>query len=77
MQQYASGETVRLGDRVRLDQDGNGLVVCVIDTSEYTPDFPALDWSYLETGVLIQFPVHGLIHYKRIEPDVAFVSRSV
>lgn len=67
---------MRLGDRVRLGHDSNGLVVCVIDTEEYDPDFPALDWGYLETGVLIKFPVHGLIHYKCVEPDVAFVSRA-
>lgn len=74
--QYANGEPVKLGDRVRLGEDDQGLVVCVIDSGEYAPDYPQSQWEYLETGVMINFPSHGLIHYTTVEPDIELVSRA-
>jgi len=37
---YADGQEMRLGDRVRLGADDGGVVVCVIDTGEYSETHP-------------------------------------
>ena len=72
---YADGQDVQLGDTVRLGQDANGVVVCSIDTDEYTDKYPKTQWGYLKTGVLVEFPKHGLIHYEKAEPDLKLVRR--
>lgn len=73
---YATGESVKLGDRVGLGNDSGGVVVCVIDAGEYSAAYPEAHWSYLKQGVLINFPVHGLIHYEEtVEPDVKLIAR--
>jgi hypothetical protein len=73
---YASGQTVKLGDKVSLGQDSGGVVVCVIDRDEYSEGYPESQWSYLQKGVMINFPLHGLIHYEEIEPDIQLIRRS-
>lgn len=74
---YATGETVKLGDRVSLGQDSGGVVVFIIDTGEYSLDYPETYWgSYLKKGVMIHFPLYGLIHYEEaVEPDVKLIER--
>ncbi|MBT0962732.1 hypothetical protein [Denitromonas iodatirespirans] len=74
--QYADGQEVRIGDRVKLGADDNGVVVCSIDTNEYSDDYPLEKWSYLERGVMIEFPEYGLIHYEETDPDLELISRS-
>jgi hypothetical protein len=74
--QYTDGQQVRLGDRVRLGSDSGGVVVCVIDTGEYTDRCPEKNWSYLKKGVVIEFPTFGLIHYEELEPDISLVERA-
>jgi len=74
---YSTGESVKLGDRVRLGNDSGGVVVCVIDAGEYSAAYPEAQWGYLKKGVLINFPVYGLVHYEvMMEPDVKFIARS-
>jgi hypothetical protein len=76
MQSYATGESVKLGDRVSLGNDSDGVVVCVLDAGEYSATHPEAQWGYLKKGVLINFPVHGLIHYEvTVEPDVKLIAR--
>ena len=76
MPHYATGELVRCGDRVSLGKDPDGEVVCVVDSGEFTEAYPEADWSYLKKGVLIEFPMYGLIYYEStVEPDVTFISR--
>ena len=74
---YATGEAVKLGDRVSLGQDSGGVVVFIIDAGEYSPDYPESQWGgYLKKGVMIHFPMYGLIHYEEaIEPDVKLLAR--
>lgn len=67
---YADGQEVRLGDTVTLWGGCHGTVVCSIDTSEYTSDFPRAEWEYLRHGVIIRSEKMGLIHY--LEPDEDF-----
>lgn len=76
MLNYATGESVKLGDKVSLGNDSGGVVVCVLDAGEYSAAYPEAQWGYLKKGVLINFPVHGVIHYEvTVEPDVKFIAR--
>jgi hypothetical protein len=73
---YLHGQEVRLGDTVSLAEGQRGVVVCSIDTEEYSDAYPPEDWGYLSNGVLIDFPSYGLIHYKEPEPDLRLVARA-
>jgi hypothetical protein len=73
---YVTGEDVKLRDRVRLGSDADGVVVFIIDTGEYTPEYQEAYWGgYLKKGAMIHFPSYGLIHYEELEPDVQLISR--
>lgn len=74
---YSDGQEVKLGDKVKLGPDEGGVVVCSIDTREYTDDYPESEWGYLKKGVLINFPLYGLIHYEEQEPDIHLIARKV
>jgi hypothetical protein len=74
---HITGEEVRLGDRVKLGSDAGGIVVCSIDTDEYTMGYTEADWSHLEHGVLIDFPSYGLIHYEQADPSLEFIGREI
>ena len=67
---YPDGQEVRLGDKVQLWAGTQGMVVCSLDTQEYSPAYPATEWSYLRSGVLVLCDTAGLIHY--IEPESSF-----
>jgi hypothetical protein len=73
---YPTGEDVLLGDRVSLWGGAEGLVVCSLDTNEYSTDYPAGEWSYLKSGVLILSPQAGLIHYIEPEPSLKLLQRA-
>jgi hypothetical protein len=73
---YLDGQVVKLGDTVALEKDEHGVVVCSIDTGEYSEAYPPAQWSYLESGVLIKFPSYGLVHYKEPDPDLRLVARA-
>lgn len=72
---YADGQEVMLGDRVRLGDDDGGIVVCSIDSGDYSAEAPEADWSYLKKGVVVRFPKFGLIHYEAAEPDLKLIVR--
>jgi len=74
---YADGQEVRVGDRVRLGDDSDGVVVCSIDRDEYTTDHPKAQWAYLEAGVMIHFPKFGLIHFVESDENLVLVSRAM
>jgi hypothetical protein len=67
---------VRLGDKVRLGEDTGGVVVCSIDTAEYSDEYPQSAWGYLKKGVMISFPKYGLIHYEDTEEGLQLISRT-
>jgi len=73
---YPDGQDVKLGDTVALEQDQQGVVVCSIDTGEYSDAYPPTQWNYLNSGVLIKFPSYGLIYYKEPDPDLRLVARA-
>jgi hypothetical protein len=51
-------------------------VVCSIEAGEYSEGFPEVQWGYLKKGVIINFPVWGLIHYEELEPDLKLIARA-
>lgn len=73
---YPDGQEVRLGDRVKLGENGGGIVVASMDGGEYSETHPAAQWAYLKKGVMIEFPKHGLIHYEAPEPDLQLIERA-
>lgn len=72
---YLDGKEVKLGDKVSLGEKRRGEVVCSVDTEEFTTEYPADQWSYLKSGVLIKFDDFGLIHYVEPKEDLRLVSR--
>jgi hypothetical protein len=66
---YADGQAIRVGDNV--DCAGrSGIVVCCISDGVYSEKHREADWSYLERGVLIDFPATmGLVHIDAAEDD--------
>ena len=74
---YINGEEVRLGDMVRLGDDPGGVVVCSIDSGDYSPEYPRSQWEYLKHGVIVVFPKYGVIHYEEPEPNLELVKRAM
>lgn len=72
---YPDGQEMKLGDIVALGEAQQGTVVCSIDTGEYSDAYPPVQWSYLDRGVLIEFPSYGLIHYTKPEEDLRLLTR--
>jgi hypothetical protein len=61
--------------KVKLGADAEGVVVCSIDTGEYSMEHPEAQWGYLKNGVMIDFPKYGLIHYVDPDDDLVLVAR--
>ncbi len=72
---YPDGQVVKLGDRVRLGEDRGGVVVCSIDTGEYREEHSGAQWGYLKQGVMIEFPLYGLMHMEQPEADLELLAR--
>lgn len=72
---YPDGKEVRLHDKVRLWAGAEGVVVCSLDTGEYSIAYPEAEWGYLKNGVLILSDAAGLIHYTRPEASLALIER--
>ena len=73
---YRDGREVKLGDRVKLGEDSGGVVVASIDTREYSPICTEAEWSFLQKGVLVDFPRWGIIHYEEPDEDLEFLARA-
>jgi hypothetical protein len=67
---YMDGQLIRRGDRVRLWAGAEGVVVCSLDTGEYSDGYPASEWCYLKSGILVLSPQIGLIHYINSEASL-------
>lgn len=73
---YVDEQDAKLGDKVMLWDGCFGVIVCSIDTCEYTPNFPKDEWAYLSSGVIIKTEKSGLIHYIKADEDLKLVCRS-
>lgn len=58
---YESGDTIRAGDLVTIDEKYEGQIVASMDTSEYLPGYE--DWAYLKTGIMVVTDFAGLVQY--------------
>jgi hypothetical protein len=67
---YADGQSVALGDRVKLWDNLCGTVVCSIDTGEFTKEYTEAEWAYLKSGVIVKADSGEVFHYA--EPDEDF-----
>lgn len=72
---YKKGETVRIGDRVRLSDGTEGVVVFCVDNKEYSAAYPEAEWGYLSEGVMIKFEKIGLVHYSSSDDELELIFR--
>jgi hypothetical protein len=73
--QYPDGQLARLGDVIEVWSGNKGVVVCSLDTGEYTSSYPESDWQHLQRGVLVESEAAGLIHYIQPEKTMRLISR--
>ena len=58
------GRVIRVGDRLDVGEGwAVGVVVCSIDTGDYSAGHPKEAWGYLERGIMVDTDKAGLIHY--------------
>ena len=69
---YADGKHVRVGDRVAQCTD-QGVVVCFLDSVEFSEGFPIDEWSYLGSGILVDFEQAGLVHFPSSDTIIELV----
>lgn len=73
---YKTSEDVRIGDRVKLKDGTEGVVVFCIDSNEYSEEYPEAEWNYLNEGAMIKFDKLGLVHYSSSDDELELISRS-
>ena len=73
---YPDGRTIHVGDEVILWDSEVGIVVCYVDTGEYSDEYRQSDWEYLKRGILVQSKTAGLIHVLEPESTFQFLRRS-
>jgi hypothetical protein len=69
----AKGRLIRLGDRVSIGYRTDGVVVCSIDTHEYSAEFPEDKWAYLERGIIVEIERIGLMHLEDTDEEVEII----
>lgn len=72
---YLNGQRVQVGDRIRIGNDCESVVVCVFDSGEFSHSFPQKEWDYLKEGFLVISPGMGVVHYPKMNPEVKFIGR--
>jgi hypothetical protein len=63
---YADGTKVGLGDRLWVSNGDIGTVVASMDTAEYGPEYPRVDWAELKTGILVLTDRGALVHFEEV-----------
>jgi hypothetical protein len=72
---YISGEKVRCGDAISYNGQA-GTIVFVIERGEYTPDFPAADWSHCGRGFMVRFQNSALLMLEDADEDLVLIHRA-
>ena len=72
---YSDGNEIKVGDKVKVWEGCFGMVVCSMDTEEYTPSYSKEEWGYLNVGILIDSDEAGLIHYTESEEELELIQR--
>lgn len=62
---YTDGKQAKIGDKVLIGGQFNGLVVADLDSDEYSADHSREQWSYLQSGLMIDTDFGGLVHYEQ------------
>lgn len=70
---YKCGNEIRIGDIVEI-AGMRGEVVCILDESRATEEFPAAEWAYLKKGLLIETEEIGLVHTEDITVDLRLIA---
>jgi hypothetical protein len=65
---------MKVGDRVKVPGRMFGKIVANIDSGEYSTAYPASNWAYLKTGLLVETVEAGLVHLP--ESDMAILQES-
>ena len=73
---YFNGQDIQVGDKVRMGDDDEGIVVCDISEGKFSPSYPKSEWAYLNEGIVIMFPRYGVLHMKDVESDLEFIARA-
>jgi hypothetical protein len=73
--QYASGDDIRAGDRVR-NGDWTGVVVFVLGTGSFAPGYPPSEWEYLGRGFMVEYDQVGLVFSEEADSEVVLVGRA-
>ncbi|QWP78120.1 hypothetical protein J5226_06910 [Lysobacter sp. K5869] len=60
---YHAGPPVRLGDRVRWGDEGQGTVVVMVAEQTALPGYVAAEWDYRVLGCMISVEAAGLFYY--------------
>ncbi len=55
---YTSGEEIRIGDIVNFS-GSIGKVLFIIQTKQYSENYPESDWSYLKHGFGVETEKYG------------------
>jgi hypothetical protein len=74
--EYPTGQSVSVGDRVKLWADRNGTIVCSIHTGEFGKKYPESEWGYLNSGVMIETDSGEVLHYIEADEDLELISVS-
>jgi hypothetical protein len=72
---YVDGETIRVGDKLKVWKGCIGVVVASMDTREYSAEHPEEQWGYLRVGIMIDTDQAGLVHITETDPDLELIER--
>lgn len=73
---YANCQEIQIGDRVSIGMNGGkGIVVCDFDKREFSDEYPAVEWDFLEKGVMVKTEKFGLIHYEETNFELKLLCR--
>lgn len=73
---YADGRLVHLGDTICFRAKNLGVVVCSIDTDEYSADFSKGKYDHLEKGIFIEFSNNEIIYLEEYTDGLVLVGRN-
>ncbi|MBZ9882801.1 hypothetical protein LB535_10585 [Mesorhizobium sp. CA10] len=70
---YTDGTLAKLGDKILVWEGNEGVVVCSMDTDEYSEEYPKEAFGYLERGIMVLSEKAGLIHYVKPEEGMRLI----
>ncbi|ENU24189.1 hypothetical protein F993_01505 [Acinetobacter proteolyticus] len=73
---YQTGEMIELCDYVELSGDMTGVVVVIVEESQYSKSYPKEEWNYLKSGLLILADQAGLVHVPHLSEDIKLISKT-